>query len=123
MTVSRETHPERFARPAARGATRRVLLRLAASAGRVVTDEALIFAMYGDHADGGPDGPENVLAVLICKQRALLPAGAIRRVRGVGYIMDRDKVPGWLLAEVDDAHVVLARSPADARRFAEMRDR
>lgn len=102
-------------------ASRRLMVRLAAARGCVVTDDALIFAMYGDADDGGPEDAVNCLRQLIWHLRQKLPVGAIARERGVGYRLTPEAAPAWARSAVDDAHVVLARSPADARRFVEMR--
>ena len=103
------------------GASRRLLVRLAAAGGRVVTYDALLHAIYADAPEGGPENALGVLRVLITKWRRRLPAGAIINQHGVGYQLAPEAVPEWARREADDCHVMLARSPADARRFAELR--
>lgn len=64
-----------------------VLRRLAAADGAVVTDAALLAWCYPG-PDGGPLRAWNCIEVTICRLRKMLPRGAIRRVRGVGYVLD-----------------------------------
>jgi len=95
----------------------KVLKRLALARGAVVTHEALAFAAYGDDPNGGPGFAEDVLRGLICKLRKRLPPGVLTNVWGVGYRLDPDCEMARLFRELDDAHVVLARSPADEAAF------
>jgi two-component system, OmpR family, response regulator QseB len=67
-----------------------VLLRaLAERAGRAVTREALMHALYG--AEGGAES--NTLEVHIHSLRRKLSPAAIRTVRGLGYLLAKDGPP------------------------------
>ena len=69
------------------GMRRRVLLRLMAAEGRIVTDDAMLAHLYDD-ADGGPLRALNCVQVAVCQLRKSLPPGAIIRERGIGYRLD-----------------------------------
>lgn len=96
----------------------RLLRRLIAADGRVVSNDALLFAMYEGH-EAPPSARINLRAHL-SRLRALLP-GAILHVRPDGYRMDPRRVPLHLKQEIDAACVVLSRSEADLCAFTEMR--
>jgi len=67
-----------------------VLLRaLAERAGRAISREALMQALYG--AEGGAES--NTLEVLIHSLRRKLAPTAIRTVRGLGYLLAKDGSP------------------------------
>ncbi len=67
-----------------------ILLRaLAERAGRAVSREALMQALYG--AEGGAES--NTLEVLIHSLRRKLAPTAIRTVRGLGYLLAKDGSP------------------------------
>lgn len=97
-------------------ATQRVITRLRAANGAAVTREALLFAIYGD--GGEPNNTDAGLRMMIANLRKRWGAGSIETIHGVGYRLNPDKAPK--LWRIDDAHVVLARSPADVIAFREM---
>ncbi len=103
----------RTARSKTSNARYRILQRLMASPGLLVTHQALEFAVYGGQIDGGPDAAKSSIRVMICHLRRSLPPGTITNVFGLGYRL----APGVLppLPAMDDAHVVLAMTPADER--------
>lgn len=63
----------------------RILRRLAASQGRIVSETALIDVLYGDDPNGGPDDPGDCIRTFIKRLRRRLPEGAIENRHGVGY--------------------------------------
>lgn len=66
-----------------------------------MTRDALWEAVWWDHPDGGPDSESN-LAILMVRLRSLLPPGAIRCARGVGWSLDpAAPIPEWALG-IDD---------------------
>lgn len=91
----------------------RLLARLKAGRGAVVTAEALLAALYGDDADGGPLDARKALAVLICQVRRRLPPGAIRTHWGVGYSLAADVAA--TLEDLDDRRL-MPRERDDAAR-------
>lgn len=106
-------HPG-LARDKRSGARHAIMQRLAAARGAVVTIEALVFAVYGAEREE-PARAVETIRVLIMHLRQRLGCDAILTEHGVGYRMPVEiaaKIPG-----LDDAHVVLARSEADERRF------
>jgi len=64
------------------GVTARLVARLAMAGGRVVPDDALMLACWGDDE---PEAGRAALVVMVCLLRKRLPVGAIDRVRDVGY--------------------------------------
>ena len=94
-------------------ATSRLLQRLMISAGKVVTHDALTFAVYGDQVNGGPEDARRTIAVLICKLRKRLPKGAIELVWCEGYRLKPGVIPP--ARDIDNAQVVLALTPEDER--------
>ncbi|MBB4772123.1 BTAD domain-containing putative transcriptional regulator [Actinomadura livida] len=71
------------------GARLRVLLtRLALEAGRTVTVDALVEALW---PDGGPKDRVHALQALVSRLRRCLPAGSLRSVPG-GYVLDVESV-------------------------------
>jgi DNA-binding response OmpR family regulator len=60
---------------------------LKANAGRVVRYQEIINALLNGRADGGPDAPERLLHVLVCRLRPGLAAIGVHleAVRAVGY--------------------------------------
>jgi DNA-binding response OmpR family regulator len=82
------------------GLRHRILDRLAAAGGRIVTDDALLLAVYGDDE---PECALNCVQVTICRIRRDLGRAAILRVRGVGYRMDAALAASWRPA---DARVI-----------------
>lgn len=67
-------------------ASRRLLARLAAGKGNIVSVAALLLAMYDD--DEEPETAPSSLRVLIHKLRRRLPPGAITTHYAVGYSLD-----------------------------------
>lgn len=63
----------------------RILRRLAASQGRIVSETALIDVLYGDDPNGGPDDPGDCIRTFIKRLRRRLPPGAIENQPGLGY--------------------------------------
>jgi DNA-binding response OmpR family regulator len=61
-----------------------LLRELMANAGRPVSKERLLSAVWGYHFDPG----SNVVDVYVGRVRAKLGAGVITTVRGVGYLVD-----------------------------------
>ena len=98
----------------------KVLRRLAEARGRCVTHDALLFAMYGDRADGGPVNARNILSLMVMKLRREFGPGAICCEHAFGYALRADLAEAYL-ARVDDAQVVLALTPRDAAAFAALR--
>lgn len=97
----------------------RLLRRLAEGRGRVVTKDALLFAMYADsrEPDGGGD---RVLAVMVHTLRKELPEGSLTNAWGQGYRL-APAICERFLEGNDDAHVLLARSAQDEARFRMLR--
>jgi hypothetical protein len=96
----------------------RLLRRLIAAHGRIVTDDALLYDLYA----GGPvpATARSSLYTMVQRLRIDMP-GRILRIRNQGYVMDPRIVPKFLRQDVDNAHVVLARSPQDLDAFAALR--
>lgn len=94
-------------------ATSRILQRLMISPGKVVTHEALAFAVYGNEINGGPEDGRGSIAVMICKLRKKLPKDAIQCVYGEGYKLKPGVIPPT--EEIDNAQVVLALTAEDER--------
>ncbi len=65
---------------------------LLASDGRMIRHDQLLYAVYGQRIDGGPDSSENAVKVYVHRLRRVLASlgapVAIRNVRGEGYRLD-----------------------------------
>lgn len=101
-------------------ASKRLLRRLAEGRGKIVSHDALAFALYGDNPDGGPDDVVKVIAVLIHRLRKHLGPDSIGNQWGVGYCLRADLAETYL-AQVDEAEVVLALTPRDEAAFRALR--
>ena len=99
----------------------RLLRRLIAAEGRIVSDEACLFAMYGAAGMQPPSSAIRTLRTIAVRLRDQLPIGALIHVRHQGYRLDPDAVPAFLLEDVDHAQVMLARTTADLDAFTAMR--
>lgn len=110
-----DDRPIGVARSKASGTTYRLLQRLIASQGKVVTHEALEFAAYGDRPDGGPDGPRDSIRTLMHHLRKQLPPGSIGSAYGVGYVLRAGVLVD--LPPLDDARIVLALTAEDERQM------
>jgi DNA-binding winged helix-turn-helix (wHTH) protein len=97
----------------------RLLRRLAEGRGRVVTKDALLFAMYADARKRPADG-ERVITTMVHTLRKELPEGSVTNAHGQGYRL-APAVCERFLEGNDDAHVLLARGPQDEARFRMLR--
>ena len=95
-----------------------ILLRLAAGKGAWVSEDALLFALYGNRGDGGPDAALGTLRAQVCRLRKMLPPSTIEHRRGFGYrIAAHQDAVARILGERDDVHVVLARTDDEEKQM------